>query len=88
MRNGEPWAELSLGMAGEHNALNASAAAALAAGQGIDVESIRLALETFASVKRRLEIRAEVNGTALRRRTTLTTAAGCSDCSFRSSSPQ
>ncbi len=62
MRNGEPWAELSLGMAGEHNALNASAAAALAAGQGIDVESIRLAVETFASVKRRLEIRAEVNG--------------------------
>ena len=49
-------------MAGEHNALNASAAAALAAGQGIDVESIRLAVETFASVKRRLEVRAEVNG--------------------------
>jgi UDP-N-acetylmuramate: L-alanyl-gamma-D-glutamyl-meso-diaminopimelate ligase len=62
IRDGRPWGEFSLGMAGEHNALNASAAAALAAGQGIDVESIRVALETFASVKRRLEVRAVVNG--------------------------
>jgi UDP-N-acetylmuramate: L-alanyl-gamma-D-glutamyl-meso-diaminopimelate ligase len=65
MRDGKPWADLSLGMAGEHNALNASAAAALAAGQGIDVESIRTALETFASVKRRLEVRAVVNGVTI-----------------------
>lgn len=62
IRAGEPWADLSLGMAGEHNALNASAAAGLAAGQGIDLDSIQLALETFASVKRRLEVRAVVNG--------------------------
>ena len=34
-------------MAGEHNALNASAAAALAAGQGIEAEDIREALSTF-----------------------------------------
>jgi UDP-N-acetylmuramate: L-alanyl-gamma-D-glutamyl-meso-diaminopimelate ligase len=49
-------------MAGEHNALNATAAAALAAGQGIPVEAITEALATFQSVKRRLEVRAEVSG--------------------------
>ena len=61
-RAGEPFAELSLPMAGEHNALNATAAAALAAGQGIPSEAIQEALATFHSVKRRLEVRAEVGG--------------------------
>jgi UDP-N-acetylmuramate: L-alanyl-gamma-D-glutamyl-meso-diaminopimelate ligase len=61
-RGGELFAELSLPMAGEHNALNATAAAALAAGQGISVAAIQEALATFRSVKRRLEIRAEVGG--------------------------
>ena len=49
-------------MAGEHNALNATAAAALAAGQGIPAAAITEALATFQSVKRRLEVRAEING--------------------------
>jgi UDP-N-acetylmuramate: L-alanyl-gamma-D-glutamyl-meso-diaminopimelate ligase len=49
-------------MAGEHNALNATAAAALAAGQGIAADQIILALATFKSVKRRLEVRAEIAG--------------------------
>ena len=62
LRAGEPFAELRLPMAGEHNALNATAAAALAAGQGIPAEAIVEALRTFRSVKRRLEVRAEVNG--------------------------
>jgi len=61
-RGGGPFAELMLPMAGEHNALNATAAAALAAGQGIPVDAIIQALATFKSVKRRLEIRAEVGG--------------------------
>ena len=61
-RDGKPWADLTLGMAGEHNALNASAAAALAAGQGIEAESIAEALASFESVKRRLEVRAVVHG--------------------------
>ena len=61
-RSGEPFAQLSLPMAGEHNALNATAAAALAAGQGIPVEAIQEALAMFRSVKRRLEVRAEVCG--------------------------
>jgi UDP-N-acetylmuramate: L-alanyl-gamma-D-glutamyl-meso-diaminopimelate ligase len=62
LRDGKHFANLSLPMAGEHNALNATAAAALAAGQGIPAEAIVEALATFKSVKRRLEVRAEVAG--------------------------
>jgi UDP-N-acetylmuramate: L-alanyl-gamma-D-glutamyl-meso-diaminopimelate ligase len=59
---GALWAEVEMQMAGEHNALNATAAAALAAGQGIGVEAIRAALASFKSVKRRLEVRAQIAG--------------------------
>jgi UDP-N-acetylmuramate: L-alanyl-gamma-D-glutamyl-meso-diaminopimelate ligase len=62
MRAGEPWQSFSLPMAGEHNALNATAAAALAAGQGVDPAAIRAALASFRSVKRRLEVRAVERG--------------------------
>jgi UDP-N-acetylmuramate: L-alanyl-gamma-D-glutamyl-meso-diaminopimelate ligase len=62
LRGGQKFAELRLPMAGEHNALNATAAVALAAGQGVPVEAITEALATFKSVKRRLEVRAEVGG--------------------------
>jgi UDP-N-acetylmuramate: L-alanyl-gamma-D-glutamyl-meso-diaminopimelate ligase len=65
LRGGEPFAELSLPMAGEHNALNATAAAALAAGQGVPVAAIVEALATFRSVKRRLEVKAEVGGVTI-----------------------
>jgi len=62
LREGVEFARLTLPMAGEHNALNATAAAALASGQGVPVESIVEALATFKSVKRRLEVRAEIAG--------------------------
>jgi len=65
LRGAEPFAELTLPMAGEHNALNATAAAALAAGQGIPAAAIAEALATFRSVKRRLEVRAEVGGVTI-----------------------
>ena len=61
VREGKPWAEFSMQMAGEYNALNATAAAALAAGQGIPLDAIAEALATFLSVKRRLEVRAVVD---------------------------
>jgi UDP-N-acetylmuramate: L-alanyl-gamma-D-glutamyl-meso-diaminopimelate ligase len=61
-RAGEFFADLNLPMAGEHNAMNATAAAALAAGQGIPAAVIAEALLTFRSVKRRLEVRAEIDG--------------------------
>ena len=60
--SGSLWAKLEMQLAGEHNALNASAAAALAAGQGVAKEAIVEALASFKSVKRRLEVRAEING--------------------------
>ena len=52
-------------MAGEHNALNATAAAALASGQGVPTDAIIEALATFKSVKRRLEVRAVVSGVTI-----------------------
>ncbi len=59
---GAPWAELEMPLAGEHNALNATAAAALASACGIEKGAIQKALGTFKSVKRRLEVRAEISG--------------------------
>jgi UDP-N-acetylmuramate: L-alanyl-gamma-D-glutamyl-meso-diaminopimelate ligase len=62
LRNGEPWADLEFSLAGEYNVMNATAAAALASGCGIPQAQIARALRTFKSVKRRLEVRAQVNG--------------------------
>jgi UDP-N-acetylmuramate: L-alanyl-gamma-D-glutamyl-meso-diaminopimelate ligase len=62
---GALWAELEMHVAGEHNALNATAAAALAANRGVGVEAIQKALATFKSVKRRLEVRAEIGGVTI-----------------------
>jgi UDP-N-acetylmuramate: L-alanyl-gamma-D-glutamyl-meso-diaminopimelate ligase len=61
-RHGQPWAEFNFTLAGEFNVLNATAAAALAAGYGIDGATIGDALRSFRSVKRRLEVKAEING--------------------------
>lgn len=62
LRGGVRFAELTLPMAGEHNAMNATAAAALAAGQGVPVAAIEAALASFKSVKRRLEVVSEAGG--------------------------
>ncbi len=64
-REGRRWGEFTMKMAGAHNALNATAAAALAAGQGIDTHAIAEGLATFQSVKRRLEVRAVVDGVTI-----------------------
>jgi UDP-N-acetylmuramate: L-alanyl-gamma-D-glutamyl-meso-diaminopimelate ligase len=64
-RDGTAWGEFTMHLAGEHNVLNATAAAALAAGQGIPKESIVAALATFKSVKRRLEVRDQIDGITL-----------------------
>jgi len=62
LREGEPWAGLEFALAGEYNVCNATAAAALAAHCGISKQAIASALKTFKSVKRRLEVKAQVNG--------------------------
>jgi len=62
LRNAARWAEFEFPLAGEYNVWNATAAAALAADYGIPVGVIADALRNFKSVKRRLEVKAEVNG--------------------------
>src|SRR5882672_3869110 len=62
LRAGKDWANFEFPLAGEYNVLNATAAAALAAHYGIGAAEIAAALQTFKSVKRRLEVKAEVNG--------------------------
>ncbi|MGB8065692.1 MAG: UDP-N-acetylmuramate:L-alanyl-gamma-D-glutamyl-meso-diaminopimelate ligase [Candidatus Sulfotelmatobacter sp.] len=60
--DGKPWADFEFALAGEYNVWNATAAAALASSCGISREAIAAALKTFKSVKRRLEVKAQVNG--------------------------
>ena len=62
LREGKRWAELEFGLAGEYNVLNATAAAAMAGCAGIDAARIADALRNFQSVKRRLEVKAEIGG--------------------------
>ncbi len=64
-KQGQPWLEVEMPVIGEHNVLNATAAAALASGQGVPADAIQKALQSFRSVKRRLEIIAEVDGITL-----------------------
>jgi UDP-N-acetylmuramate: L-alanyl-gamma-D-glutamyl-meso-diaminopimelate ligase len=63
--NGAHWAAVEMSLAGEHNALNATAAAALAANHGVTVTAIQAALASFHSVKRRLEVRAVIDGVTI-----------------------
>jgi UDP-N-acetylmuramate: L-alanyl-gamma-D-glutamyl-meso-diaminopimelate ligase len=62
LHDGRPWADLEFPLAGEYNVWNATTAAAMASAHGISKEEIAAALKTFKSVKRRLEIKAQVNG--------------------------
>ena len=62
LRDGKVWADFEFALAGEYNVWNATAAAALAANYDISEDAIAEALKTFRSVKRRLEVKAEVNG--------------------------
>jgi len=62
LHNGEPWSDLEFPLAGEYNVWNATAAAALASSCGVAKGAIAEALKTFKSVKRRLEVKAQVNG--------------------------
>ena len=62
LRDSQPWADFEFELAGEYNVWNATAAAALANSSGISREAIAAALKTFKSVKRRLEVKAQING--------------------------
>ena len=62
LRDGKAWADFEFPVGGEYNVWNATAAAALAANYEISKDVIAKALKTFRSVKRRLEVKAQVNG--------------------------
>jgi UDP-N-acetylmuramate: L-alanyl-gamma-D-glutamyl-meso-diaminopimelate ligase len=60
--NGDRWAEFEFELAGEYNVWNATAAAVMASACGIATDKIAAALRSFKSVKRRLEVKAQVHG--------------------------
>ena len=62
IRNGQKFADMSFALAGEYNVWNATAAVTIATHYGIQVDVIAAALKSFKSVKRRLEVKAEING--------------------------
>lgn len=65
LRAGRHWADFEFSLAGDYNVLNATAAAAMASAYGITTEQIAAAFKSFKSVKRRLEVKAEVNGVTI-----------------------
>jgi len=61
-RGGERFGEFTLAATGKHNVLNALAAIAVSYGRGIAEAAIAKALASFLSVKRRMDVKGEVNG--------------------------
>lgn len=59
---GQDYGEFHLAATGRHNVLNALAALVVAQGRAIGPESIREALRTFQSVKRRMDVKGEIEG--------------------------
>ncbi|MFY9792303.1 MAG: cyanophycin synthetase, partial [Candidatus Sulfotelmatobacter sp.] len=62
LHENRPWSDFEFPLAGEYTVWNATAAAAMAFAYGISKEEISAALKTFKSVKRRLEVKAQING--------------------------
>jgi UDP-N-acetylmuramate: L-alanyl-gamma-D-glutamyl-meso-diaminopimelate ligase len=65
LQEGKHWADFDFALAGEYNVLNATGAAAMAASYGIAPGEIAEGLRSFHSVRRRLEVRAEVAGVTI-----------------------
>lgn len=62
VHQGTMFGEFELMATGKHNVLNAMAAMIVAQGLGIQAEQIANALTTFQSVKRRMDVKGEMNG--------------------------
>ncbi|HSQ23752.1 MAG TPA: UDP-N-acetylmuramate:L-alanyl-gamma-D-glutamyl-meso-diaminopimelate ligase [Pyrinomonadaceae bacterium] len=60
--DGRQWAEFSTPLIGDFNVRNCLAAIVAAEAWGVESETIATALATFESVRRRCEVRGEVNG--------------------------
>jgi UDP-N-acetylmuramate--alanine ligase len=61
LENGERRGEVELGVYGQHNALNSLAAAGVARWLGYDAYEAALTLKTFGGVRRRLQLKGEVD---------------------------
>jgi UDP-N-acetylmuramate: L-alanyl-gamma-D-glutamyl-meso-diaminopimelate ligase len=61
-QQGREVARIRSPLSGRHNVLNATAAAAIALGRGVEREALEEALATFRNVLRRLEVKCEVGG--------------------------
>jgi UDP-N-acetylmuramate: L-alanyl-gamma-D-glutamyl-meso-diaminopimelate ligase len=59
---GAVYGEFRLAATGHHNVLNALAAIVVAQGRGIGREGLQPALESFRSVRRRMDVKGEVDG--------------------------
>jgi UDP-N-acetylmuramate: L-alanyl-gamma-D-glutamyl-meso-diaminopimelate ligase len=59
---GEEFGKFHLAASGKHNVLNALAALTVAQGRGISAASIADALKTFQSVRRRMDVKGEIDG--------------------------
>jgi UDP-N-acetylmuramate: L-alanyl-gamma-D-glutamyl-meso-diaminopimelate ligase len=62
LQNGRIFGKFHLAASGKHNVLNALAAIVVAQGRGISAEKIGQALQSFKSVKRRLDVKGEFGG--------------------------
>jgi len=61
-RSGAAWARRELAIAGEHNALNAAAAVAVAVDLGVSAEAVRGALASFRGLPHRMSLVRELGG--------------------------
>jgi UDP-N-acetylmuramate: L-alanyl-gamma-D-glutamyl-meso-diaminopimelate ligase len=59
---GDAYGEFRLGATGHHNVLNALSALVIAQGRGIRREALQQALVSFRSVRRRMDVKGEVDG--------------------------
>jgi UDP-N-acetylmuramate: L-alanyl-gamma-D-glutamyl-meso-diaminopimelate ligase len=62
LRDGEPFAEVTMRVPGKHNVRNALSVIAAAREQGLTMDEIVAGLASFRGVKRRMELSGEVNG--------------------------
>jgi UDP-N-acetylmuramate: L-alanyl-gamma-D-glutamyl-meso-diaminopimelate ligase len=65
LRDSNHWCDFEFSLAGEYNVWNATAAAAMSALYGVPKEEIAASLRSFKSVRRRLEVKAQVNGVTI-----------------------
>ena len=65
LHDGERFGKVTMPVGGIHNVLNGLAVVAAAADLGLDADAICRGLSSFQGVRRRLELRGEVNGVAV-----------------------